>query len=121
VHPSPQYLYEMLCTDLSRKHFVPQITRIVARSLADFSELPRHDGEEFIYVVSGAVELHTEFYEPTRLDEGDAAYFDSTMGHALVSVGAGDATVLWVTARAEKGAPAGTGKRRSPPRGRPRA
>jgi len=117
VHPSPHYLYEMLCTDLSRKHIVPQVTRILARSVDEFGELPRHDGEEFVYVISGAIELYTEFYEPSRLDEGDAVYFDSTMGHALVSVGAGEATVLWVTARSDDTPPSPAG----PPRQAKRA
>jgi hypothetical protein len=49
-------------------------------------------------VVSGALLLYTEFYEPVELHEGDSAYYDCTMGHALVSTSARDAEVLWVTA-----------------------
>jgi hypothetical protein len=30
------------------------------------------------------------------IHDGDCAYFDSTMGHALISNGPGDAKVLWV-------------------------
>jgi transcriptional regulator with XRE-family HTH domain len=105
VHPSAQYIYEMLCTDLSRKYFVPQVTRIVAHSIDAFQELSRHDGEEFIYVLSGAVELYTEFYEPTRLDEGDGCYFNSSMGHACISTSKDDAVILWVTARSGEASP----------------
>ena len=38
-----------------------------------------HEGEEFILVLKGLVELHTEFYEPARLEAGDSAYIDSGM------------------------------------------
>jgi transcriptional regulator with XRE-family HTH domain len=99
VHRSAHYEYEMLSAELSRKHFVPLVTRIRARSIAEFTALPRHDGEEFIYVLEGVVELHTEHYEPTRLEVGDSCYLDSTMGHALVALGKNDAVVLWVTSR----------------------
>lgn len=100
-HRSPQYEYEMLCADLSRKQFIPLVTTIRAHSVAAFPELLRHEGEEFIFVLSGSVELHTDCYEPLRLERGDSCYFDSTTGHAVVSAGAEDAVVLWVCSRAE--------------------
>lgn len=99
-HVSPQYQYEMYSADLSRKQFIPLVTRITARRIEDFPQLPRHEGEEFIYVLSGAVELHTEHYEPVRLEPGDGCYLDSVMGHACISVGPGDAQILWISSRA---------------------
>lgn len=96
VHSSPQYDYEVLCPDVLRKQFLPLLTTVKAHSVQDFPTLPRHDGEEFVYVVRGQVTLHTEFYEPLKLSEGDCCYFDSTMGHGLVSGGLEDAAVLWV-------------------------
>lgn len=116
VHPTPQYRYEMLCTELSQKHFTPLLTRIKARDIAEFPELLRHAGEEFIFVVSGTIELHTEFYEPARLDAGDSCYFDSKMGHACISVGDGDAVVVWITSASGanlRPAPRYAGKRKT--------
>ena len=55
-----------------------------------------HDGEEFIYILSGKVVLHTEHYEPVLLLPGDSCYFASAMGHALVNGDTKDAEVLWV-------------------------
>jgi transcriptional regulator with XRE-family HTH domain len=101
LHNTPQYQYELLCADLFRKQFTPLVTRITARSIAEFPELLSHKGEEFIYVLSGEIELHTEHYEPTRLREGDSCYFDSPMRHACISVGRGAATVLWIASRTE--------------------
>ena len=96
-HPTATYEHELLCTDLTNKRMVPFKSRIRARSFADFADWVRHDGEEFVLVLSGAVELYSEYYAPVGLNTGDSAYFDSAMGHALVSVSEEDAQVLWVT------------------------
>lgn len=93
---TPQYDYEMLCTDLARKQFIPIVTTIRAHSISDFANLVSHDGEEFIYVLSGSVTLHTEHYAPIPLSVGDSCYFDSMMGHACVSAGDENAQILWV-------------------------
>ena|SRR5437868_10862361 len=101
LHVTSQYQYEMFCADLSRKQFTPLITTVTARKVEEFQQLPHHEGEEFIYVISGEIELHTEHYEPTRLQHGDGCYFDSTMGHACVSVSKQDAVILWISSRAD--------------------
>lgn len=101
-HSSPQYAYEIYCADLLRKQFIPMVARVTARSLDEFPQLSRHDGEEFIYVISGVIELHTEHYEPTRLESGDGCYLDSAMGHACISVSKDDAMILWINSRGEE-------------------
>ena len=101
-HTTRQYDYQALCADLSNKRFIPLLTRIKARSIREFPALLQHEGEEFIYVLSGEVTVHTDFYQPLTLHPGDACYFDSTMGHACVA-GATEAQVLWVSSHlAEK-------------------
>ena len=99
VHSSPQYDYEVLCSELSGKQFLPLLATVKAHSVQDFAALPRHDGEEFVYVVRGEITLHTEFYEPIKLAEGDSCYFDSSMRHGLVSAGKQDAVVVWVCSK----------------------
>jgi len=54
----------------------------------------RHKGQEFLYVLSGRLELHTELYEPLKLNAGDSILFDSSMGHHYVSLGRSDAEIL---------------------------
>ncbi len=93
---TPNYDYLYLCTDLVQRRMVPVLSRLRARSIEQFGPLVRHSGEEFVYVVAGAVEVHTEHYAPVRLEQGASAYIDSTMGHAYISVGEGDATLLSV-------------------------
>jgi len=95
-HATGTYGYEMLATDLSHKRMLPLRATIHARSLDDFQGWVRHQGEEFVSVLSGRVEVHTEFYAPVVLEAGDSIYFDSGMGHALVSLSKQDAQVIWV-------------------------
>ena len=65
--------------------------------------LVRHPGEEYIYILEGPVEIHTEFYEPVVLQAGESIYIDSTMGHAyVVPEGCEEALVLGVCSSAEE-------------------
>jgi transcriptional regulator with XRE-family HTH domain len=84
---TPMQSLRYLSVDLTNKQFAPIIGEIKARSLEEAGEFHRHDGEEFILVVSGELELHSESYVPLRLAPGDSVYFDSGMAHAYVAVG----------------------------------
>ncbi len=77
------YLYP--ATDLLNKQIIPIVIDVKADSLDEFGEFTRHEGEEYAYVLAGAVDFHTETYAPVRLEEGDSIYFDSAMGHAYVA------------------------------------
>ena len=98
------YDYHYLCTDLRRKRMIPIVTRIRAHSAKEFGDLVHHNGEEFVYVVEGAIEVHSEFYDPITLRAGQAIYLDSTMGHAYVTAeGCEEAVVLGVCSSADEG------------------
>lgn len=97
-YPTGAYVYEPLSMGLTGKAMDPTFVRVTARSIDEFPELIRHPGEELVYVLSGAVELHAEFYAPIRLEAGDAVYYDARMGHAYISVGPEDATLLNICA-----------------------
>lgn len=98
-HPTTTYEHELLCSELAHKKMVPFKSVIKARSFEEFDDWVRHDGEEFLLVLSGEIQLFTEYYEPLVLGEGDSVYYDSGMGHACVSLSEEDATILWVTTR----------------------
>ena len=98
-HPTTTYEHELLCGELAHKKMIPFKSVIKARSFEDFDDWVRHDGEEFLLVLSGEIQLFTEYYEPLLLREGDSVYYDSGMGHACVSLSPEDATILWVTTR----------------------
>jgi transcriptional regulator with XRE-family HTH domain len=91
------YEHELLAAQLSQKQMLPYRATIRARDLDEFDGWVRHDGEEFLYVLTGVIRLYTEFYEPVDLRRGDSAYYDAAMGHNVVSLSDEDATILWVT------------------------
>ncbi|WP_129778081.1 helix-turn-helix domain-containing protein [Peristeroidobacter soli] len=78
-----------LSTDLLKKQVTPILCEYRARTLAEFGEFMHHVGEEFLFVLEGAVELHTELYAPVVLKAGESIYFDSRMGHAYLAHGPG--------------------------------
>nr|WP_321445197.1 helix-turn-helix domain-containing protein [uncultured Cohaesibacter sp.] len=91
------YSHELLCNELTSKSMLPYISTIKARDISDFGDWIRHRGEEFMYVLSGELELHTEHYRPLAMKAGDSVYYDSGMGHCCVSISKQDAVVLWVS------------------------
>ena len=94
------YEHELLAEALTKKQMLPYRACVRARSMDEFDGWVRHDGEEFLYVLTGVVLLYTEFYEPIEMRRGDSAYYDATMGHNVVSISGEDATILWVTSLA---------------------
>ena len=94
---TPNYDYYYLCTELRRKRMIPVITKVRAQTVEQFGELVRHTGEEYIYVLKGRLVVHTEFYDPVTLEEGQSIYIDSSMGHAyLTAEGCDEAEVLGI-------------------------
>jgi transcriptional regulator with XRE-family HTH domain len=107
------YNHAYLNTDLLKKKFIPIIADVRARSLEEFGPLVRHTGEEFAYVLEGSIEVHTEFYSPAVLREGDSIYFDSQMGHAYVAAGPGRCRILSINSAPEMTLMEAMGARRS--------
>jgi transcriptional regulator with XRE-family HTH domain len=92
---SANYDYYFMCPDLRNKRMIPIFGRPHARTLEEFGELVRHAGEEFIFVLTGRVAVHTEFYEPVILEPGQCMYIDSGMGHAyLLAPGCDEASAV---------------------------
>lgn len=94
---SGQYDYFAHATELSRKTMVPLEMRVRARKISEFDHWSQHNGEEFVYVLSGEIEIHTEHYTPFTLKPGESAYFDSGMKHLYISTGERDAHILSVS------------------------
>jgi transcriptional regulator with XRE-family HTH domain len=97
AHVTTTYEHELLAGGLSRKQMLPYRATIRARAMEEFDGWVRHEGEEFLYVLTGVIRLYTEFYEPVELRRGDSAYYDATMGHNVISLSDEAATILWVT------------------------
>lgn len=97
------YLHRYTHTDLSRKAFTPIHAEVNARTLTEFGDLVKHQGEEYCYVLEGEVTLHTEHYAPLIVKAGESVYFDSTMGHAYINSGDGTARILCIASDAMSG------------------
>jgi transcriptional regulator with XRE-family HTH domain len=100
---TPNYDYFYLCTELRRKRMIPVLTRVRAKTIEEFGELVRHPGEEYIHVLEGRAEVHTEFYDPIVLEAGESVYIDSNMGHAYIAAeGCEEALLLGVCSSADE-------------------
>ena len=97
AHATTTYEHDLLSEGLTKKKMLPYQAQIRARRVEEFGEWVRHDGEEFLYVLTGIITIYTEFYEPIEMRRGDSAYYDASMGHNVVSISEDDATILWVT------------------------
>ena len=96
-YESRNYLYETLCNEIANKKFIPILARIKSHNIESFGDLLDHPGEEFIYVIEGEVMVYNDYYKPIKLSSGDSIYFDSSMGHALISTSDNDALVIWIS------------------------
>jgi len=94
VYDTPNYEYGMLANNLTGKKMVPMRAHIHARAVSDFPEYIRHSGEEFVFLLSGKLELRFESGKAFKLMPGDSLYFDSAVGHVYLSLSKEDAEVL---------------------------
>ena len=95
---SEKHVHHYPAADLLGKMMIPIVIDVQARSLEDLGGLVRHGGEEYLYVLSGSMELHSDVYAPLTLGPGDSVYFDSGMAHGYVRTSEEPCTVLAVCA-----------------------
>ncbi len=71
--------YYALSSDKSGRHMEPFLIDVEPAKDADFI-FSTHEGEEFIYVINGAIEIN--YGKNTyQLSEGDSIYYDSIVAH----------------------------------------
>ena len=86
VYRGLSFNYEFLGTTAAGKQMSPVVGTVHARRIHGSDDYARHAGEEFVYVLSGEVEVHFEDGQLVRLARGDSLYFDSRIGHTYISV-----------------------------------
>lgn len=84
--------FHPLAGEKSGRHFEPFLIDI-APSPKEVTHLSAHEGEEFIYVLSGEVEV-SYGKEHYRLSEGDSIYYDSVIDHHVHSANGEPALIL---------------------------
>jgi mannose-6-phosphate isomerase-like protein (cupin superfamily) len=95
---SEKHRHHYPAADLLGKMMIPIIIDVQARSVEELGGLVRHSGEEYLYVLRGTMELHSDLYAPLALGLGDSVYFDSGMAHGYVRTSSEPCTVLAVCA-----------------------
>lgn len=68
-----------LAADKTGRHMEPFIVDIQPAQASDY-KLSSHEGEEFIYVLDGCVEINYG-RETYRIEKGDSIYYDSIVLH----------------------------------------
>ncbi|MBC7436651.1 MAG: helix-turn-helix transcriptional regulator [Bdellovibrionales bacterium] len=96
VYRGLAFSYEFLGTASVGKQMHPVLGTVHARAVAGPEDYARHPGEEFVYVLSGSIDVHFDTGKVMRLARGDSLYFDSRIGHAYVSVSRHLAKVIGV-------------------------
>ena len=88
----------VLSGELSRKALEPCLLYLPKETAEPPAEKTySHTGEEFLYVVSGAVKFYMEPYTAIVLKEGESVHFDAQMPHGWIAVGDTDAVTLVVS------------------------
>jgi DNA-binding transcriptional MerR regulator/quercetin dioxygenase-like cupin family protein len=72
----------------------PHLFRIAPA--AGSGESYAHAGEEFLYILKGAIEIELDGADKLRLEEGDSFYFESSTQHCWMNPGKKEAWVIWV-------------------------
>ena len=93
-HGVAQLEFKVLHDDLPGQRNIFWQVQVKSHSLEQFGPLHSHPGEEFLYVLSGSMELLLEGEAPILLKAGDSAQFDSAIGHAYISRSRADARIL---------------------------
>lgn len=88
------YYYEALAYKKSKKYMEPFLVEFKRKKIEKLSYFS-HEGEEFIYLLEGALEFRTE-EQQYLLYPGDSLYFESSIPHAYRAMGRRNAKALTV-------------------------
>ena len=86
IHQNPGMRLEILSSEFKEKQNLFWKVYVTARSFEENGGWRQHPGQEFLYVISGKLELHSMYYDPLTLCEGDSILFDADQPHAYVGV-----------------------------------
>ena len=92
------YGYEYTSVGFEKRERVMEPFLITINPPSDASEMEKpstHDGEEFVYVLEGELEIQLQD-EHFLLQPGDSIYYDSSVPHRVLHRGQGTAKVLAV-------------------------
>jgi transcriptional regulator with XRE-family HTH domain len=91
ILPNSSIAYQLLSPDLNRK--IEMIITTLKAGGASCDQPLSHPGEECGFLLRGCVRVYVG-EETFDLNEGDTIYFDATLPHRIVNVGAEKAEIL---------------------------
>jgi quercetin dioxygenase-like cupin family protein len=86
--------YYALSQDKSGRHMEPFLIDVQPAKYADFA-LSTHEGEEFIFVMEGVIEINYG-KDVFILEKGDSIYYDSIVAHHVHAGNENPARILGV-------------------------
>lgn len=101
-HGTPGMSQEVLCAEFKEKHQLFWKVKVTAKSFEENGGWHQHPGQEFLYVLSGILQLHSQYYDPIVLKAGDSILFDADQPHAYVSID-GPAELLMMNSLSQQG------------------
>jgi transcriptional regulator with XRE-family HTH domain len=104
-HRAGRFVHQLLAPDLSERALFAFVTEVRVARLEDYDSWDRHESEDFLYVLEGAVAVHLADRAPIELRRGDSMQMDGRIPHALVALPSGGkkpaqkpvARLLWVS------------------------
>ena len=95
AHGHKHMVYHSLSQDKSGRHMEPFLIEVEPSGKGEEFILSTHEGEEFIYVLGGIVEIN--YGKSTYiLEEGDSIYYDSIVAHHVHAAGGNKARILGI-------------------------
>lgn len=85
------------CAELRRKKMMPVLLRLRGIQTTKHHWQVGGDGDEYLFVLQGSIEVSTQLYTPVVLNAGDSIYLDSRIEHSYAAAETGEeATALIV-------------------------
>ena len=96
-HAVGAYECSYACAELRHKQMRPALVRLRGTETSKHHWQVRGDGDEYLFVLEGSIEVNTQLYAPVVLNAGDSIYLDSRIEHSYAAAEAsGTATALIV-------------------------
>ncbi|MEM7225447.1 MAG: XRE family transcriptional regulator [Pseudomonadota bacterium] len=86
AHHTERFSHQLLAPEFAERSIFAFETEVKATTLDDYDTWDRHDSEDFLYVLTGAVAVHLEGRATVELQAGDSLQMDGRIPHALIAL-----------------------------------
>lgn len=105
VQETERFVHQLLAPDFGGRALYVFETQVLATKFEDYDQWDRHDSEDLLYVLEGAVVVRMKGHAPVELGVGDSLQMDGRIPHEMIAVAAEDAPagskvsarLLWIS------------------------